>query len=245
MKRANSFVEKSYTDLLATEKFYKITIAALALAVCILAITSSTKSVEVVVMPPDYVEPIVLNGQYANKSYSAMHGLAIASMVGNLNQRNADFVTTQFIKLLSPHLQNAIGPLIEAEASILKTRNAEQMFIVENVQYEPKNKLVWVWGKKTLKFQGGGQQLDRFTYEFRITPKNGSPRITHFDAYKGTPKNKNSDYVVDINPYLTPELKEITESAPTEQAVSQPQSALAELKDISKTAEANNTGEKQ
>ncbi len=246
MNRNESFVGKSYMDLLASEKFYKVSIATLAIAVCILSVLVATKNVEVVVMPPDYTEPVIVNGQYANQSYSAMHGLAIAAMIGNLNERNADFVSTQLIKLLSPYLQNQIGAVIEAEATILKTRRAEQTFLVENVQYEPKNQLVWVWGRKTLKFQGGGQQTNRFTYEFRIQPNHGSPRITHYDAYKGTPKSKSSDYVVDIKPYLTLELEDIVEHNPVEQPYAEPQSVLSKMNPIaSKKNESPVQGEKQ
>lgn len=206
-KSKNSFVGKSYSDIIATKKGYEITILALSLTVALLGILVFNKTVETVVMPPDYYEAIVVNGDYANEAYSASHAMGIAGMIGNVSERNVEFVTQSFLKVLSPHLRQQVESALNAEAQILKTRKARQTFLIEDVMYEPRNNITWVWGQKTLTFAGGGSHSERFTYEFRITPKHGSPRISHFDAYAGVPNAKDASYTVDMQPYLSRELK--------------------------------------
>lgn len=210
---SKSFVNESYTDLVNTRRGYQIAILSLSLSVGILCLMAFNKQVEVVVMPPDYYEPVVVNGSYANKSYAASHALGIAAMLGNVSERNADFVMANFLKVLSPYLRSQIESSLNAEVKILKTRKARQTFLIDDVMYEPRNNIIWVWGQKTLTFAGGGNHSERYTYEFRIEPKNGSPRVSHFDAYPGIPRAKDSKYTVEMLPYLSRELKLVQETA--------------------------------
>ena len=213
MTKRESFVQKDFTDLVQTRRGYQLVILSLSLAVGMLSIVVLNKQIEVVVMPPDYYEPVIVNGSYANESYSASHALGIAGMIGNVSEKNAEFVMQSFLKVLSPFLRNQVEATLNAETKILKTRKARQTFLIEDVMFEPKNNIIWVWGQKTLTFAGGGNHSERFTYEFRIEPKNGSPRVTHFDAYPGIPKSKDSKYTVEMQPYLTRELKLVKDLA--------------------------------
>lgn len=208
-----SFVGKSYIDLVNTKRGYQIAILSLSIAVGVLSITAMNKQVEVIVMPPDYYEPVIVNGNYANESYAASHAVGIAGMIANVSERNADFVMQSFLKVLSPYLRNQVEATLTAETKILKTRKARQSFLIEDVMYDGKNNIVWVWGEKSLTFAGGGNHSERFTYEFRIEPKNGSPRVTHFDAYPGIPRAKDSKYKVEMLPYLSRELKLVKQIA--------------------------------
>lgn len=213
MTKRESFVNKDFTDLVQTRRGYQLVILSLSLAVGMLSIAVLNKQVEVVVMPPDYFEPVIVNGSYANESYAASHALGIAGMIGNVSEKNAEFVMQSFLKVLSPFLRNQVEATLNAETKILKTRKARQTFLIEDVMFEPKNNIIWVWGQKTLTFAGGGNHSERFTYEFRIEPKNGSPRVTHFDAYPGIPNSKDSKYTVEMQPYLTRELKLVKDIA--------------------------------
>lgn len=213
MSSSKSFVNESYTDLINTRRGYQLAILSLSLAVGLLGIMAFNKQVEVVVMPPDYWEPVVVNGSYANQSYAASHAVGIAAMIGNISEKNADFVINNFLKVLSPYLRSQIEATLNAEVKILKTRKARQTFLIEDVLYEPRNNVIWVWGQKSLTFAGGGNHSERFTYEFRIEPKNGAPRVSHFDAYPGIPRKKDEKYTVEMKPYLSQELKLVQDTA--------------------------------
>lgn len=198
---------QSYQDLQNAKKAYRLAIGSLSVAVLILTVMVASKKTEVVVMPPDYYEPIIVNGNYANQSYAASHAMNIANLMGNVNERNIDFVTETVIRMLSPHLRTQLVQAFQTEVQILKNRRARQSFYVEDVMFDPKNNIVFVWGNKRTSMIGQAEITERFTYEMRIQPSNGMPKITHFDAYPGIPKSRDPNRVVEIQPYLTRELK--------------------------------------
>ena len=208
MNQSDSLVGKSYRDFEQSKKFNRTVISALAIACAVLTVMVATKDTEIVVLPPSYDSELRVHGNQANEQYMLRHAMGVASLVGNVNERNIDFVVNTVDKMLSPYLQSNLGEGLRNEAQILKIRKASQTFVIEDMMYEPKNNLVWVWGTKTLKVHTGTEHKERFTYEFRIEANNGVPRITHYDAYAGIPKQKNNEeYTVDTSPFLTDALE--------------------------------------
>ncbi|HAQ48940.1 MAG TPA: hypothetical protein DCR37_07830 [Glaciecola sp.] len=202
--KPTSLTADAYMDLMASKKYYRITIAFLSFAVLILAILVQGKKTEIVVMPPDYYEPVIVDGKYANRSYIANHALSIAVSLGNISAKNIDFVSEAFLRMLSPRLQTKLGKSLETEAKLLAKKRARQTFEVEDVMFRDRDNLVWVWGEKSTTV-GGNTMREYFTYEFRIEPNHGMPKITHFDAYPGKPSMRDKEPVL-VTPYLTREL---------------------------------------
>lgn len=198
---------QSYQDLQQSKRFNRIAIGCLSVTVLILAMMVSSKKTEIVVMPPDYYEPVIVNGNYANQSYAAGHAMMVANLMGNINERNIEFVTENVLRMLSPHLRAQLFQAFQNEVIIVKNRRARQTFYIEDVMFEPRNNIVFVWGNKRTSAIGTAEIEERFTYEFRIEPKNGMPKITHFDSYAGVPKPRDPNLNVGPQPYLTRELK--------------------------------------
>ncbi|WP_240224667.1 type IV conjugative transfer system protein TraE [Rheinheimera hassiensis] len=227
MKKKDSIVAKSYSDYEKSKRVNQITIASLSVALCITTYMALRNNVEIIVTPPQYSSEIVIQGSRANEAYMTGHAMSIAGLIGNLNERNVDFVVDQVTRMMTPYLRSNLEGMFVKEAQILKIRKASQHFIIEDMMYEPKNNIVWVWGTKTLKLSTGTEDTQRFTYELRIEPVSGSPRITHFDAYNGVPRKKNNDYVVDAKPINTQHLEEVmgtTSDKPTRFKIQSPDS---------------------
>lgn len=219
MKKQDSLTAKSYSDFEQSKKTNRITIACLSITSALLAIMAFTSKTEIIVKPAQYEGELRVHGRQANQQYMLGHAMGIASLVGNISERNADFVTTTVLGMMSPFLRGELESGLKNEVQILKVRKASQQFVVEDMMYEPKNNIVWVWGLKTLKVHTGTEHKERWTYEFRIEPQNGSPRITHFDSYSGVPKQKNNEeYTVDSSPYLTEALDKVKEGTDPEKA---------------------------
>lgn len=197
----------SFQDLEKSKKYYRISLAALSCTILVLVILLSGKTQEIVVTPPSYYEPLVVNGRFANEAYSAGHALAIANMMGNVNERNIDFVTDNILRMLSPHLRAELFQAFQNEVQLLKNRRARQSFYVEDVMFEPRNNVIWVWGYKRTSAVGTQEISERYTYELRIEPNYGMPKITHFDSYAGMPKSKDPNLAIDPKPYLTRDLE--------------------------------------
>lgn len=206
-----SLTGDAYTDLKKARLMYRITIAALSVAVLFLVVMVSGKKTEVVVMPPDYYEPVIVDGNYANHSYTAGHAIAIAVMLGNISPRNVDFVTEKFMRMLSPRLQSMLTNALDTEAKLLVRRRARQTFEVDDVMFRNADNIVWIWGTKSTTV-GANTAKDTFTYEFRLEPNNGIPKITHFDAYPGKPQIRRKG-PVEVTPYLTRDLSLVKQFA--------------------------------
>lgn len=214
---------QSYKDLQNAKRTYQLAIGSLSVAVLILTILVSTKNTEVVVMPPDYYEPVVVNGNYANQAYAAGHAMMVANLMGNVNERNIEFVTGVVLRMLSPHLHAELYQAFQTETQVLKNRRARQSFYIEDVMFEPRNNIVFVWGTKRTSLVGQSEISERFTYEFKIEPKNGMPKITHFDAYPGIPNVRDPKRVVELKPYLTRDLKLASLMSSTDVKYAKPQ----------------------
>lgn len=199
-------VALSYQDLERSKTMYRSTIGALSVVSLILAVMAFSNKTEVVVMPPDYWEPVITKGKFANEAYAAGHAMNIANLMGNVNEKNIDFVTDNVLRMLSPHLRAQLVQAFNAEVQILKSRRARQSFYIEDVMFEGRNNLVWVWGTKRTSTMGNQEVSERYTYEFRIEPSNGMPRITHFNAYSGIPKPRDPNLSIAPEPYLTRDL---------------------------------------
>ena len=219
-KNDKSLTVMAYSDLMQSKKAYHITIGSLSIAVLILVFMVSSKSTEIIVMPPDYFEPVIIDDGYANQSYAAGHAVGIALLMGNISPKNVDFVTTSLSKKLSPALQVSLTSALETEAKLIKRRRARQIFEVEDVMFRNADGIVWVWGTKETTIAANTIR-EPFTYEMRIVPNHGSPKITHFDAYAGRPKLRDKTPVA-VTPYLTRNLSLVKAFAPGEIIIEQP-----------------------
>jgi len=208
MKKNDSLIGKSLSDYQNSKRSNQIVITTLSVALCVTSFMALRNNTEVVVTPANFDKEITVRGSRANEAYMTGHALSIAGLAGNLNERNVDFVVNTLSRMMTPYLRTNLEEALMQEAQILKIRKATQSFVIEDMMYEPRNNLVWVWGTKTLQVSTGTTHNQRWTYELRIEPHAGMPRITHFDAYSGVPKKKTDDYVVEANPYMNTELAE-------------------------------------
>ncbi|MCI2286065.1 type IV conjugative transfer system protein TraE [Colwellia sp. MSW7] len=190
MKKENSLVGMAYTDMLNTRKYMVITITVLSFVVAVLLLALIFKSSEYIVTPPSYTKALHIKNGAGNQEYQQQFALSIALMMGNIDSRNVEFVTDEVLKLMSPQLRSQTSLTLKREAQLLKVRKASQTFIVEDMMFSQKNDVVWVWGRKILTNRSGDKDSRRYTYEFRIEPINGYPRITYFPATMGSRRKK-------------------------------------------------------
>ena len=211
MKRSESKVLKSVSEIQTNQTKDTIIKYGLLAIAGVLACALAFKDTEVIATPPNFTQPLVVAGNVANKEYKLRWAVAAASIAGNLSKDNADFVLNQLDSMLSPYLRQQILPSLKKEVQILIARDAEQTFVIKDAIYDPVKDLVWIWGDRTIKLKATANNINlpqRWTYEFRIKPFSERAAITHFNSYKGLPKNR-VEYLVEENPMLTAELKKV------------------------------------
>jgi len=207
MKKKNSLIGKSISDYKSSLNTSRITIAALSVACVFLAYGTITKDRETIAVPPEFTEEIRIANNQANEHYKVRWAWSLASLAGNTNKDNAGFFIEQFRLMLSPYLRNEMTGMLKEEARMLQLRGVKQSFVIEDAIYDPVKDLVWVTGMRTMK-TGSSEKTSRWTYEVRITARNGKPYVTHFNAYEGAPMVKDEEYQVTPNPFLSDQLQE-------------------------------------
>lgn len=212
MKRSESKILKSVSEIKTNQTKNTIIQYGLLAIAGVLACALAFKDTEVIATPPNFTQPLVVAGNVANKEYKLRWAVAAASIAGNLSKDNADFVLNQLDSMLSPYLRQQILPSLKKEVQILIARDAEQTFVIKDAIYDPVKDLVWIWGDRTIKLKATANNINlpqRWTYEFRVKPFSERAAITHFNSYKGLPKNRDVEYLVEENPMLTAELKKV------------------------------------
>lgn len=216
MKKKDSKIFQSVDDIKSTRRLLLGLIMLLTIAIVILAAAVVGKDTKIVVVPPEFNRELVISSNTANEHYKVRWAFASAAIAGNLSRRNVDFSLEQLNNMFTPYLRENVLPQIKREAHILKARDAKQSFVIEDAIYDPVKDLVWIYGTRTVDVRGNNSQNlavpQRWTYEFRIAPFSGRPAITHFNSYKGLPKNRDVEYQIEPNPLLSEEIEEAVAS---------------------------------
>jgi conjugal transfer pilus assembly protein TraE len=159
---------------------------ALAVGIVIVIVMLAMKSETVVVVPSNFNEPITMEaGKIANKEYKIQWAISIATLLGNVNKKNYQFVIERITNLIPPELNPA-----KAEASILavleenELRGVRQEFTLTDAAYSTAVDYVWIFGeKKTTSIRSGATDSTPWTFEVRIGARNGNPKILDIQQY--------------------------------------------------------------
>jgi conjugal transfer pilus assembly protein TraE len=190
MKKRDSMAGAAYSDLIHTKKQMTWAIFAQSTAILFLLFMYFTKDQLIVVVPNTINEEIHIGEGVANAKYQKRYADYVASTIGNVNPNNIDHVKKNISDMLSPTLRSVLLPALEKEVTLLKVRELSQDFIVRDIIWSSKNDLVYVWGEKVTRTRNGQERdSEDYTYEVRVKPFNGYPRVLHLLGYKGTPKN--------------------------------------------------------
>ncbi|MFT2536191.1 pilus assembly protein, partial [Escherichia coli] len=78
------------------------------------------------------------------------------------------------------------------QINIMQARGVEQTFKPNDIYFDPKNDMVYVWGTKTTRLVNVPDKTEssKWTYEWVLGMKNGRPRIAYVNQYSGTPNIK-------------------------------------------------------
>lgn len=184
---ADTNLGRTYADYMNTKKHLMIANVALSVVVLTLLFLLITKGDTIVMVPPQLQqEAIIANGE-GNEEYQKRFAFAFTNVVGNVRPKTVDFIVDTMYETFSPALRERVGVTLKNEARILRDRDLEQEWDFEDMLYSPKKKIVWVWGKRTIKGDGVPPMTSNYTYEWQIKPIDGLPRITHFKSYDGHP----------------------------------------------------------
>ncbi|AEH16228.1 type IV conjugative transfer system protein TraE [Shewanella sp. SM101] len=180
-----SKIKESYDNLNVSNKNIGRSNLGLTVAVVFLTLMVMNKETEIIVMPNDFKEPIIMNGNQITQEYKIQWGLMIATILGNVTPKNSKFVIDRITKMVPLELNPD-----EAEALMVSTieemtlRGVSEKFVPSDAIYSSITDYVWVVGEKTTtSLKTGAADSGSYTYELKIGVRNGSPMILDIQQY--------------------------------------------------------------
>ena len=153
----------------------------------------SSRTRDVVLVPPFQTEAITFTEGRANAEYYKQWAWSISMMVGNISPGNADFVKGEVEKLVTPDLYRRMIQKLEADLDSLKSDSAVVTFAPAEVIFDPKLDLYCVSGQQTI--SGPARKTDdtkQVTFEMSFVSDRLRIRMASFTVYDGQPLTSES-----------------------------------------------------
>ena len=141
-----------------------------------------------VFVPPSLNEKVEVSVNRASESYKKAWALFVATLLGNINPDNSDFIRTQLDNMVTGEIKLAINEQIASAIDQLKLEKVSTVFRIRVVLFEPESDHVFVSGHSNMVGVGGKTNVVDQTYEFKIDVKQYSPLITFMSIYNGGPR---------------------------------------------------------
>ncbi len=141
-----------------------------------------------VFVPPSLNEKVEVSVNRASESYKKAWALFVATLLGNINPDNSDFIRTQLDNMVTGEIKLAINEQIASAIDQLKLEKVSTVFRIRVVLFEPESDHVFVSGHSHMVGVGGKTKVVDQTYEFKIDVKQYSPLITFMSIYNGGPR---------------------------------------------------------
>lgn len=160
----------------------------LSAAVLILGGAAVNQRDRVVVMPPTLDAPYALGWSSATPEYLKSMALFFTGVIGSLTPRTVDYVIKVIDSFCDPSVAQEIKRRLRAIAADYEFRQstASSWFEGEKLAWEQKSGKVFVIGRLMSVNTGNNTSSKQVVYEYKITIREGQPRITHFDSYEGS-----------------------------------------------------------
>lgn len=179
-------------DTLKTEaKYSRITILVLAVLLVIMFFFVMNKQSVVTIVPYTLSSEAYITQDKASVRYKEAWGHMIATEIGNISQKNFNFLKQRLAPLISPSIYGEFFKKLEDEVAQIKEDKIVVSFNPASVVYEPKTDKVFVFGRSEVTNALGYKTSSVRTYEIKIRMNLYVPQVTHFVSYPGEPRNEN------------------------------------------------------
>jgi conjugal transfer pilus assembly protein TraE len=187
---------QTWSMLQAEQRVLYALIAGLVLVCIVLSIAISTSKTQVVVVPSHLSEKITIVGNEADEGFKKVWGLFVAELAGNVTPANVDFMIENIAGLLSPGVYTELNDSLKFQAESIRMRKISIKFNAKDVYYSTERDMVWVYGQRVVTAAGvKTPRKSTYTYELKVTVRDGYPYITWFNSYKGKPLIEDADRV--------------------------------------------------
>ena len=165
-------------DVLKTEaKYSRITILVLSVLLVIMFCFVMNKNTVVTVIPYTLSSEAYITQDKASVRYKEAWGHMIASEIGNISQKNFNFLKSRLAPLVSPSIYGEFFKKLEDEIAQIKEDKIIISFAPAAVVYEPNTDKVFVFGRSEVTNALGYKTSSVRTYEIKIRMNLYVPQI--------------------------------------------------------------------
>lgn len=142
----------------------------------------------VVLTPPSIPEQMTITKKSASSGYKKSWALYIATLVGNVNAGNADFVIEELLTLMRPDVQHAFKSALAQQLDVIKRNQISITYEATQVYYEKETDKIFVIGRSSMAGAAGRSNRVHRVFELEMQIDDYSPVITLLETYEGDPR---------------------------------------------------------
>lgn len=181
---------KTWRGTRAENKAYRPIFIVLVVSNLILAILLFQQQRTVVMVPPALTGEASISQDEASPELQQEWALYLTTLTGNITPRTAEVVKDSLSKHLAPNLYNTVVEWLDSEIQTITRDRVTLSFSPTVLRYEPQIDRVIVTGDLVLRGMRGQERRQTRTYELGFRTSNYKVRLTEFDVYEGTFKQR-------------------------------------------------------
>ena len=187
--KIGKFLE-TWDGALAENRFSRIVILVLAIALVLSLIKAFTRDVVVIMQPSPLTEAIEMTEASASQTYKQSWALSMANLLGNVTPGNLKFVRQSVEPLLSAGIYQQVIGAMEEQAQQIRNDRVTMRFEPRSVEYEETTDTVFVYGYSYMQGATGDAEREDRTYEYTVEVEEWAPKFTYMNTYSGRPRTE-------------------------------------------------------
>lgn len=169
-------------------RFFRILAVGQTIALIVALVILMTKDEKVVLTPPALPEKMTVTKSGASSGYKKSWALYVATLVGNVDAGNADFVIEQLITMMRPDVQHAFKSALAQQLDVIKRNQISITYEATQVYFEKETDKIFVIGKSAISGAAGRSNKVHRVFEMEMQVDDYAPVITLLETYEGEPR---------------------------------------------------------
>lgn len=178
---------QTWTATKGENNFFRWISGALVIVIILLAGFVTTRDQIVVLTPPAIPEKMEIGKKHASSGFKKSWALFVATLVGNVDPSNADFIVDQLSGMMSPEILLTFKAALAEQLEVIRRDQISISFEGNQIYFEKETGKTFVIGKSSIAGSGGRSNKQQRVFELEMDIQNYSPVITFIDTYEGDP----------------------------------------------------------
>ncbi len=186
-------MEQRWTEYAANNRALRAIVLGLAASNLILVMMVAFRSEIVTINPPDPKGVIAYERSKASEDALTSWGLYVATLLGNVSPKNAQFVSNSVGQILAPDLYQAVMTQIATQVKAIEADQLTLSFTPSEIKFDGNRDAVYVVGWLSTQDAHGTTNRVQRTYEMWWKVVDYQPRLVGLNAYLGGAQMKPKD----------------------------------------------------